>query len=268
MAMSSAGCDATHAVRKRITGAWHPPANVACSPHVAALVAAAELEKDLPWTSVKKTWTTRRQGWFNSVQNALGCDQLSKQVLVLEGALRMESVSPSWSQDREGWRSRVMAALSPELLDDAIAELDSAILWERIQHQTQPLTRGTPIPGSLDDAAFAAAEGLAPNMPEGVPRVAIRILLLLRAMGVRSHMPGVALQLLEVMHGYTTDVLTESLSNSRLRTLGSASREQQPEAEVSIEPADVLLAVRGQPRGEGARSRGATAFCRYRFCPP
>jgi len=49
------------------------------------------------------------------------------------------------------------------------------------------------------------------------------------------------------MHGYTTDVLTESLSNSRLRTLAPTSRELH-EAEVSIETADLLLAVKSMTR--------------------
>ena len=44
---------------------------------------------------------------------------------------------------------------------------------------------------------------------EGVPRVTLRMALLLRAMGVRSYEPGVLVQLAEVMHTHGQDVLTD-----------------------------------------------------------
>merc|ERR1719446_1600773 len=123
------------------------------------------------------------------------------------------------------------------------------------------------------DGESAAAEPPVP--PEGVPRVALRMLLLLRAMGVRAHSPNVVLQLLEVMHTYTSDILGDAMSYARMRQLATAQGEggapppmgaaQRPtqrqraagpgaSADAGIERADVALAVRGR--------------CRKSFLPP
>lgn len=53
--------------------------------------ASADLEEKIPWTAVKKSWNTRRGDWVNSVNATLNCIALSKLLLLLEAALKIEA---------------------------------------------------------------------------------------------------------------------------------------------------------------------------------
>jgi transcription initiation factor TFIID subunit 9B len=220
-----------------------------------------------------------------NVQATLDCSTIGKLLMMLEAALKSEALQQSWTVARDGWRTRLVSGCTAAVLQQAVEELEGAIQWDRIMlHPDAQIARGRalptlpslPSPDEMDtatDGESAAAEPPVP--PEGVPRVALRMLLLLRAMGVRAHSPNVVLQLLEVMHTYTSDILGDAMSYARMRQLATAQGEggapppmgaaQRPtqrqraagpgaSADAGIERADVALAVRGR--------------CRKSFLPP
>ena len=116
---------------------------------------------------------------------------------------------------RGGWRARVEGGQLPRELETSVRELEQNIQWHRIM-QTELAagllrTPSTPLPPPLGQVAGrpgpaaategeegAAEEGAEAEPPPGLPRAALRVLLLLREMGVSRYDPGVALQLLEV----------------------------------------------------------------------
>ena len=100
-----------------------------------------------------------------------------------------------------------------------------------------------PLPPPLSVAA-------PPNPPEGVPRAASRILLLLQSMGAKQFDPKVVTQLLDVMQTWTCTVLLDASQNARMRLLSRQTYQQQqqqqaaPSGEPMVEVADVELATR------------------------
>lgn len=222
----------------------------------------AELEERIPWTAVKKSWITRRGDWVKSVQATLQIIALSKLLVMLEGALKTEALAPTWGLHRAAWRGRTEAGQLPNQLDASVRELEENIQWSRVAQAElaaglgRALSTGVPQPlGDLDDDAAAAAEP-----PPGLPRSALRVLLLLRAMGVRQYEPGVVLQLLELMNAYTSDVLTDAQILARTRQRGAVQAaaatsrmplEVQQQAlaaalEACVEPSDLALSVKGR----------------------
>ena len=152
----------------------------------------------------------RRGDWVKSVSSTLNCMALSKLLLMLEGALKSEALAPTWTLHRGAWRGRVEVAHLPRELDANVRELEHNIQWHRIMQVElaaglgRAPSTGLPLPlGAVEGAAEA-------EPPPGLPRAAQRVLLLLRAMGVRSYEPGVVLQLLEVMQSYSADVLADA----------------------------------------------------------
>ena len=143
-------------------------------------------------------------------------------------------MAPAWSHLRAGWRARVEVGHLPGELDTSVRELEANIQWHRIMQAelaaglVRPPT--TPLPPPLAEDCVPEV-GMQPDgvetepepPPPGVPRAALRVLLLLREMGVGSYEPGVALQLLEVMHAYAADVLTDAQILARTRQRGDVS---------------------------------------------
>jgi hypothetical protein len=93
---------------------------------------------------------------------------------------------------------------------------------------------------------------MVPDPPDGVPRAAARMQMLLLAMGAKDYDPKVVVQLLDVMYVWTASVLSDASLYSRMRVLGSDSATRQHTlqlamaAEPPIEEVDVVLAVRGR----------------------
>eukprot|EP00962_Isochrysis_galbana_P038238 scaffold13551_cov142-Isochrysis_galbana.AAC.2 len=147
-----------------------------------------ELEVRLPWTSVKKTWGPRREQWVREVLSTTSCESLSNLVLVLENALKTETLDPGWADVREEWKVSVSTARSPEAIDRMVYKLEHAIQWKDLQlNRAGTIARPLP-PASICDDASAPP-------PDGLPRASLRIMLMLRAMGIRSYSPAVVLQL-------------------------------------------------------------------------
>jgi hypothetical protein len=225
-----------------------------------------EIEERVPWVGVASGWAEQRGAWVEQLQSQEPtCAGLGRILLTLEGALLPESMAPQWAFAREGWRGRVAASIFPEMLHIAIDDFEHAIEWHRIllapdgRFPTQAglgsaELRNTGSVGLPRPIGALTGEEAARPPPEGLPRAAARMLLLLRAMGVRQYDPGVALQLLEVMHFYTAEVLTDAQAYARLRWLGACARSGQHAAQQArtacqqapIEQADLLLAVRGR----------------------
>lgn len=229
-------------------------------PIEAAKARLTELEVRLPWTSVKKSWGPRREQWVSQVLAIVTSEALGAQLLSLEAAIKSETLEPTWQEAREGWKGRVGAAHSGEAVERLIIELERAVQWKLLQ-----LNRAGTVARPLPPAT--ACDGGGPP-PEGVPRAALRIMLLLRAMGVRSYSPAVALQLYEVAHAYGAELLHDASHYARARRLhasalptaqsadaaGARKRPLEsgaPELDGPIETADVALA---------ARMRAARAF--------
>ena len=177
-------------------------------------VRSAEIETRVPWHSVKKTWNTKRQAWLAAVQASAHCDKLAKQLLKLENALKQEVFASSWAKSAETWRAQLRAeGQTGAQLELALEQLETAIEWGRLL--LTPRLNGIRVPSQLDETVECP--------PDGMPQVAVRMLLLLRSMGVRKFAPGVVVQLLETMHRYTADVLVEAAACSRLRSLTHSS---------------------------------------------
>jgi len=154
-----------------------------------------EFEVRLPWTSVKKSWGPRREQWVAQVLSTLACETLGNLVLVLESALKSDTLDPSWATVHEHWKARVGAARTPEAIDRVVMELERAIQWNNLQ-----LNRAGTIARPLPPSSICEDPSIPP--PDGVPRATLRIMLLLRAMGVRSYSPAVVLQLYEAISIY------------------------------------------------------------------
>lgn len=226
---------------------------------------------------MKKSWNTRRGDWVNSVNATLNCVALSKLLLHLEAALKTEALAPTWQRERAGWRARVEVGQLPRELEAGVRELDRNVQWARIMQAdlAAGLVRpaSTPLPpplgeieGMLLDSEGVENEdgeeaGDMPGPPAGLPRAALRMLLLLREMGVSSYEPAVALQLLEVMHAYAADVLTDAQTLARTRRRGEVlaaragparapglQQQQllQDALEARVELSDVTLSVKGR----------------------
>ena len=202
-----------------------------------------EIEERVPWVGVASGWAEQRGAWVEQLQSQEPtCAGLGRILLTLEGALLPESMAPQWAFAREGWRGRVAASIFPEMLHIAIDDFEHAIEWHRIllapdgRFPTQAglgsaELRNTGSVGLPRPIGALTGEEAARPPPEGLPRAAARMLLLLRAMGVRQYDPGVALQLLEVMHFYTAEVLTDAQAYARLRWLGACARSGQHAAQ-------------------------------------
>lgn len=184
----------------------------------------------------------------------LQCSALADQLLVLESMLKTDALASSWQVQKTGWKSKVSACSTPRELEAVVSELDSAIQWSRIlvAPDGRALTAaeiasgqfgvgGTPsmpVPQPLSVVA-------PPAPPEGVPRQASRMLMMLQSMGARKFDPKVVVQLLDVMHTWTAAVLVDASANARMRVLGSTNSPQLALAlEPPVETTDVQLAVR------------------------
>ena len=225
-----------------------------------------EIEDRVPWNGVASGWAQQRGTWVEQLQSSeLSCAGLGSILLTFEGALLPESMAPPWAILREGWRGRIAASIFPEMFHTVIDDLEHAIEWHRIllppngRLVTQAglasaQLRNTGSVGLPRPIGALTGDEAARPPPEGLPRAAARMLLLLRAMGVRQYDPGVALQLLEIMNFYTVEVLTDAQAYARLRWLGSGARAGQHATQQAratcqhapIEQADLLLAVRGR----------------------
>ncbi|KAL1527773.1 hypothetical protein AB1Y20_009158 [Prymnesium parvum] len=213
----------------------------------------AEIEERVPWGAVKKSWVQRRSEWVKQLEQTPDAAALGPLLLSLENALKMESFSSAWTLHREGWRSRVVsAAHNLPLLEKAAIELEEAIQWDRIllDRGGRPLVQlsagaacGTPVPPPLGEHDADAP----PEPPEGVPRLAVNIMLLLRLLGVRNYEPSVVAMLLELTHRYTSDVLKDALVYSRMRQLRRRGANGAAlVANEVVELQDTKLAVQGR----------------------
>ena len=152
----------------------------------------------MPWNAVKKSWGQRRTDWVKNVEETLDGAALSRLLLMLESALKMETFSNAWTLNREAWRGRVeSASTNLPMLEEAVLELEQAIQWDRVLLGPggQPLTQAqlgsvgvvpsVPLPPPLGDIDPDALT----DPPEGVPRSALNVVLLLRTMGVQDYEP-------------------------------------------------------------------------------
>ncbi|KAL3894519.1 MAG: hypothetical protein SGPRY_013788, partial [Prymnesium sp.] len=184
-----------------------------------------ELEDRVPWSAVKKSWGHRRADWVKQIEETLEASSISRLLLMLESALKLETFTSAWNINRDPWKVRVEQAVhNVSQLEEVVVELELAIQWDRIlmgaagQSSQQPsvgVLPSVPMPpplGEMDPDAL-------PEPPVGVPRLALKIILLLRAMGVRDYEPSVVAMLLELVHSYTSVVLKDALFYSRMRQL-------------------------------------------------
>ena len=189
------------------------------------------LEERIPWNAVKKIWATKRQEWVNQVQSTLSCFKLGEHLHTLESMLRSEAMVPSWALAKLQWRAGASAIASPAQLEDAVNALEQGIQWQRIlvTPDGRPLTAEEIASGQYG-VGGAPSVMLPPPLsaespadpPEGVPRSAARMLLLLHSMGARNYDPKVVVQLLDVMHGWTAATLLDASANARMRLLSSS----------------------------------------------
>lgn len=213
------------------------------------------LEEKIPWQAVKKIWGVRRTEWVTAVVGAFACAGLAQQLIVLESMLKTDTLSPTWPNAKTSWKNRMSSCHEPSELSAALNELDKAIQWQRIlvAPDGRPLTAaeiasgqfgvgGTPsvpVPPPLSVAA-------PPNPPEGVPRAAARMLVLLQSMGARQFDPKVVVQLLDVMHSWTATILMDASNYARIRVLGTSGPQLASQPEPPVETQDVALAVRSR----------------------
>ena len=192
-----------------------------------------QLEERIPWNAVKKMWGRTRDDWVAVVGGSAVCSDLANQLIVLESMLKAETLSSDWQIKKVSWKTRMGNCHEPKELELATKELEGAILWQRIlvAPDGRPLSEAeiasgqfgvggapsTPLPPPLSTALAANKMPRAP--PEGVPRLASRMLLLLQSMGANSYDPKVVVQLMDVMYGWTASVLVDAATNARMRVL-------------------------------------------------
>jgi len=237
------------------------------------------LEDRIPWNAVKKSWAATQQKWKNIVTSALDFNALAQELLVLESMLTSNSMAPDWQSHKAAWIMRVKQCAGPAVLEQLVGVLENTIQWHRIlvapdgrPLSAEELASGqfgvggfppTPLPPPLSLTLTARANGGAgssgaaspstvPDPPDGVPRAAARMQMLLLAMGAKDYDPKVVVQLLDVMYVWTASVLNDASLYARMRVLGSDSATRQHTlqlamaAEPPIEEVDVVLAVRGR----------------------
>ena len=237
------------------------------------------LEDRIPWNAVKKSWAATQQKWKNIVTSALDFNALAQELLVLESMLTSNSMAPEWQSHKTAWIMRVKQCAGPAVLEQLVGVLENTIQWHRIlvapdgrPLSAEELASGqfgvggfppTPLPPPLSLTLTARANGGAgsrgaaspstvPDPPDGVPRAAARMQMLLLAMGAKDYDPKVVVQLLDVMYVWTASVLNDASLYARMRVLGSDSATRQHTlqlamaAEPPIEEVDVVLAVRGR----------------------
>ena len=215
------------------------------------------LEERVPWNAVKKLWAGRRGEYERIVGGSSVCSELAQQLLVLESMLKSDALSSAWPVQKTSWRARMSACHEPNELQLAVNELESAILWQRILvHQDgRPLSAAEIASGQYGVGGVPAVplppplSVSAPAMPpEGVPRAASRMLLLLHDMGAEKYDPKVVVQLLDIMYGWTTHILLDASVNARMRTLPTSQYPAGPAyaPEPPIDASDVALAVRSR----------------------
>ena len=209
----------------------------------------------MPWQAVKKQWENRRTEWVTAVVRAFACADLAKQLIFFESMLKSDTLSPNWNDAKTSWKARMSACHEPSELTAAITELDKAIQWSRIMvdKNGRPLTAAEIASGQFGVGGSPAVPVPLPlsvtapsNPPEGVPRAASRMLVLLQSMGARQFDPKVVIQLLDVMHQWTATVLLDASANARIRVLGTSGPQLASVAEPPVEPQDVALAVRSR----------------------
>jgi hypothetical protein len=237
------------------------------------------LEDRIPWNAVKKSWAATQQKWKNIVTSALDFNALAQELLVLESMLTSNSMAPDWQSHKATWIMRVKQCAGPAPLEQLVGVLENTIQWHRIlvapdgrPLSAEELASGqfgvggfppTPLPPPLSLTLTARANGgagssgaaspsMVPDPPDGVPRAAARMQMLLLAMGAKDYDPKVVVQLLDVMYVWTASVLSDASLYARMRVLGSDSATRQHTlqlamaAEPPIEEVDVVLAVRGR----------------------
>ena len=208
----------------------------------------------MPWNAVKKMWAGRRGEWVSIVGGSAVCAELAQQLIVLESMLKTDALSPAWPVQKHSWRARMSACHEPNELELAVNELEQAILWQRIlvAPDGRPLSAAEIASGQYGVGGVPAVplppplSVSAPMMPpEGVPRAASRMLLLLHDMGAEKYDPKVVVQLLDVMYGWTAAILLDASTNARMRTLPTTPQLAYA-TEPPIEASDVSLAVRSR----------------------
>lgn len=264
-----------------------------------ALMAARKrltgLEERMPWQMVrgmpcvKKAWAQRRASWVDEVQNTLDVPTLAQKLLLFESMLTQQTLSTGWSANagaqKLAWRARCAECTEAADLDAAVGDLHGAIMWSRIlvTPDGRPLTEeeiasgaygiggsSTPLPPPLPvgvepgDAAAVAAAPAEP--PDGLPRGASRMMLLLQAMGVSDYDPKVAVQLLEFSHAWTAGCLNEAAQNSRVRALGltgPARQQLATQPEPPIEVSDLELAVKSRAASHFVQRKSVEELMRW-----
>jgi len=218
------------------------------------------LEERVPWTAVKKLWATRRNEWVAAVGGTLDAALLARQLIVLESMLKTDALTTAWTVQKQGWRDRVSVCRTPAALEAVVSELETAIQWPRIlvAPDGRPLSAAEIASGQFG-VGGAPSVPLPPPLsvampsepPEGVPRSASRMLVLLEMMGAKQFDPKVVVQLLDYAHNWAATILSDASANARMRVLGRAPNHQlgmqwATQTEPPVEPQDVVLAVRGR----------------------
>ena len=162
------------------------------------------------------------------------CADLANQLVVLQTMLKTDALSTTWQLQHGSWRTRMMNCHEPKELELAVNELEQAIQWNKIL--INPATGAPLTPADMATGLYGVggapsvqlppplATVAPPTPPEGVPRAASRMLLLLHDMGAAKYDPKVAVQLLDFMYGYTAGILVDASANARMRMLPTSSQ--------------------------------------------
>lgn len=224
------------------------------------------LEERVPWKAVKKAWEIRRGEWLAVVGVTVDIGTMVQHLLVLESMLKTEALAQAWAVHKAAWRARLAACTAPAELERAVGEFEAAVQWSRylVGPDGRPLTQaeiasGVGLIGGSTSAPLPPplSRSAPPEPPEGVPRAAARMLLLLQGMGVSQFDPNVAVQLLDIMHGWTTSTLLDASANSRMRVLSTAHPQVRQQLALQPEPPlehlDIELAVRARAEHQFTR---------------
>lgn len=212
------------------------------------------LEERVPWNAVKKMWAGRRQEWVQIVGTSAVCSELAQQLIVLESMLKTDALSSAWPVQKNSWRARMSMCHEPKELELAVNELEAAIQWQRIlvAPDGRPLSAAEIASGQFGVGGVPSVPlppplsvAVPPNPPEGVPRAAARLLVLLHSMGVQRYDPKVVVQLLDVMYVWSAAVLLDASAYARMRVVPTTPQLAYA-PEVPIEAQDVSLAVRSR----------------------